>query len=295
MLFTGRVTFAFVLSFISLATSGDTYAGFERRFAGPRSIGVAGALSAFGDDAWCFYSNPARAASINEVDLFYTPSIYGLQEIKSTGISYRDNSFGVDYSLAAHTFGYEIYRETVFSINLSVPLYEFLFLGSNANLNHLFIKEYGADLALSFDAGARMFLSENFSVGFGATNLSSSTMTESNDRLPQVFAGGIAYLSDALNLGVEYYKEIGFPSSVRVAAEYSPVEFLTVRTGTASGTSSFNAGFSLRLSSFRVEYGAMFHQVLGTTHSFGVSLCFGGRRESEFESIRRYRESLRNR
>lgn len=295
MRFAGRAMFALVLSSVSLATFNEAYAGFERRFLGPRSIGAAGALSAFGDGAWCFYYNPARAANISEVDLFYTPSIYGLQEIKSTGISYRDNSFGVDYSIAAHTFGYEIYRETVYSVNLSVPIYDFLFIGSNTNLNHLFIKEYGTGFAVSFDAGAKMFLSENFSMGFSATNLSSSTMTMSNDRLPQTLAAGIAYLSDALNLGVEYYKEIGFPSAVRLAAEYSPTGFFTVRTGTASGTNSFNAGLSLRLSSFGIEYGAMFHHVLGTTHSFGVSLRLGDRRESEFEISRQYRESLRKR
>lgn len=279
-------------SLFLLAPFGEADAGFERRNVGPRSFGAAGVLGEFGDGPWCYYLNPAHVTDITEAGFFYTPSLNGLQEISSTGISFRNNSFGIDYTAAAQTFGFEMYRETVITLNLSVPLYDFLFIGSNTNINHLFIRDYGTDLSLSFDAGARMFLSDNFCLGLSATNLTSSSMTLSNDRLPQTFTGGIGYLSSAFNLGLEYYKEIGFPSAVRVAAEYSPVTFLTVRTGTASGTNSFNAGLSLRFSSFEVEYGTMIHRVLGTTHSFGISIRFGGETGSEYESIRHYRALL---
>lgn len=293
MHFAGCTLHFMVLSLLLLAPFGKADAGFERRNAGPRSLGAAGALGAFGDGPWCFYINPAHVTDVTETGFFYTPSLNGLQEIKSTGISFRNNSFGIDYAAAAQTFGFEMYRETVFTFNLSVPVHDFLFIGSNTNLNHLFIQDYGTDLSFSFDAGIRMFLSENFSLGFSATNLTSSSMTLSEDRLPQSFTGSIGYLSGPFNMGLEYYKEIGFPSAVRVAAEYSPVRFLTVRTGTASGTNAFNAGLSLRFSSFEVEYGTMIHRVLGTTHSFGISVRFGGTAGSEYESIRRYRTSLR--
>jgi len=76
-------------------------------------------------------------------------------------------------------------------------------------------------VAASLDVGSRIFLSDRFSVGLCMTNLNSASMTQSDDMLPQSLAGGIAYLSDALNLGIEYFKELGFPSAVRVAAEYS--------------------------------------------------------------------------
>lgn len=291
----GCLVFAFVASLLLIVTFGEAYAGFERRFVGTRTLGTAGALSAFGDGPWCFYFNPARAAKINEVNLFYMPSVQGLQEVRSTGISYRDNSFGFDYTIAAHTFGLELYRETVLTANMSLPVHDFLFVGTNVNLNHLFIKGYGTDIVVSIDAGAKMFLSRNFSLGFSMTNLSSSSMTVAEDRLPQALAGGVAFLSDAVNLGVEYYKEIGFPSAIRMAAEYSPVRFVTVRMGSASGTNSFNAGLSVRLSAFEIEYGAMFHQVLGTTHAFGLTFSFGGDSRPEFECIEKYRESLRER
>ncbi len=291
----GRVLSLSTLPLLLVLAFEESFAGFERRCAGTRSLGTAGALSSFGEDAWSFYANPAHAADISEAGLFYVPSTLGLQEVKSTGISYRDNFFGVDFSGALQSFGYEIYRETVMSANVSIPLFDFLFVGSNINLNHLFIRDYGTDLAASLDVGSRIFLSDRFSVGLSVTNLNSASMTQSDDMLPQSLAGGVAYLSDALNLGIEYFKELGFPSAVRVAAEYSPASFITVRTGTASGSGSFNAGLSLRLAPFTVEYGAMFHQVLGVTHSFGVSVKFSRTGESEFESIRRYRESLRRR
>jgi hypothetical protein len=291
----GRVVCFSTLPLLLVLAFEESFAGFERRSAGTRSFGTAGALCAFGEDAWSFYVNPAHAASISEAGLFYVPATLGLQEIKSTGISYRDNLLGVDFSAALQSFGYEIYRETVMSANVSVPLFDFLFLGSNINLNHVFIKDYGTDVAASLDVGCRIFLSERFSAGLSMTNLNSASMTQSDDRLPQSLAGGIAYISEALNLGIEYFKELGFPSAVRVAAEYSPVNFVTVRTGTASGSGSFNAGLSLRLATFTFEYGAMFHQVLGVTHSFGVSVRFARAGESEFESIQRYRESLRRR
>ncbi len=289
----GRVVSISMLSVFLLLPLDNSYGGFERRYAGARSLGVAGTLGSFGDGPWTFYSNPARTARTTEVGLFYVPSVLGLQEVRSAGISYCDNILGVDCTGAVQTFGFQVYRETVLSAGMSVPFYDFLFFGAGVNLNHLFIEEYGTEIAASIDAGTRMFLSDNFCAGVSATNLNSASMTNSNDRLPQTISAGIAYVSEELNLGVEYYKELGFPSSVRVAAEYSPARFVTVRTGTASGTNSFNAGFSLRFASFGIEYGAMFHQTLGLTQSFGVSIKFKESDETEFESIRRYRESLR--
>lgn len=293
MRITGHFALAFVLSILSFATSDEAHAGFERRFVGVRTLGSAGAMNAFGDGPWCFYFNPAHTSDIGGVSLFYVPSVFGLSEVSSTGLSYRGNSLDINYSVAAHTFGFKLYRETVMSVNGSVPLYDFLFIGVNANFNHLFIKEYGTDLAVSVDAGSKMFLSDNFVLGISATNINSASMTALRDRLPQTVAGGVAFLSTPLNLGIDYYKEVGFPSQIRIAAEYSPLKYMTVRMGSASGTSSFNAGLSVRLSAFEIEYGAMFHQVLGITQAFGINFKFGGRGEPEFERIRNYRESLR--
>lgn len=249
----------------------EAYAGFERRYPGARSLATAGALCAFGEDAWSFYYNPAHFTRIGEISSFYIPSILGVQEVKAEGVSFRDYMLGFDFGVAAHTFGLDLYRENVFTLNLSKPLFHFLSLGSNVNVNHLFIKDYGTDADVSIDAGIKMLLSESYGLAFSVTNLNSASMTLSRDRLPQTLTAGIAYMSDEFNLGVEYFKEIGFPSAIRVAGEYSPAHFVTVRAGTASGTSSFNAGAAFRFMSFRLEYGAAFHQVLGITHSFGLS------------------------
>ncbi len=282
-----QTAFALVTLFFCVSLTDQADAGFERRFIGARALGVSGALTAFGDGPWCFYFNPARTAEMNQIDAFYSPAYFGLQEIRSTGIAFSNQSFGINYAAAVHTFGFELYRETVFSLNLSLPVYDFLFFGSNANLNHLSIKDYGVDLALSIDAGARMFVSDHFAVGFSVTNLNSSSMTLSNDPLPQAFAGGVAYVSDKLNIGVDYYKELGFPSSVRIAAEFSPLNFITFRTGTASGTNSFSAGLSLKLFPFEIGYGGMFHRIIGTTHSFGITFNLGENTGSEFERAQR--------
>lgn len=290
-----HVAFAVAMLLFSYCLSDRAFAGFERRFLGTRALGASGALTAFGDGGWSFYFNPARSSDMNQIDAFYSPAIFGLQEIRSTGISISNNSFGINYTAAVHTFGFELYRETVFSLNLSLPVYDFLFLGSNANLNHLFIKDYGTGLALSIDAGARVFVLENLAAGFSVTNLNSCSMTLSNDPLPQALAAGVAFVSEKLNIGLDYYREIGFPSALRIAAEYSPFNFITFRTGTASGANSINAGLSLRLSTFEIGYGGMFHRILGATHSFSVSLDFGNNGNSEFEQMQKYRNSLKGR
>jgi len=282
-------------SLIVVLSFHDSFAGFERRYAGTRSIGTAGTLCSFGEDPWSFYYNPAHAADIKELSVFFIPSVLGIPEIKSTGIAYRNNFEGMDFSGAAQTFGFDLYRENIFTLNLSVPLYDFFFLGGNINANHLYIKDYGTDLSISIDAGAKMFLSRNFSLGFSVTNLNSASATLSNDRLPQTLSGGIAFVSDELNVGLEYFKELGFPSSVRIAAEYSPIKFVTVRGGSASGTSSFNTGIAVKFLSFELEYGAAFHQVLGVTQSFGLSFNFSHDGKTEFEKVDDYREEVRRR
>jgi len=285
-----RIWFLFLLWLIY---SDSVHAGFERRYSGTRSIGTAGTLCAFGEDPWSFFYNPAHAAEMNALSIFYVPSTLGIQEVKSTGLAYRSNLFGVDFAGAAQTFGFDLYRESVFTLNLSVPVYDFLFVGTNINANHLFIKDYGTDLSVTIDAGAKMFLSRNMSLGFNMTNLNSASATLSNDRLPQTFSGAIAFESEELNIGLEYFKEIGFPASVKIAAEYSPLKFLTVRAGSASGTNSYNAGIAVKVLSFELEYGAAFHQVLGITQSFGISFDFSLDGRTEFEKIQDYRESLK--
>ena len=268
-------------------------AGFERRYSGTRSLSTGGTLCAFGEDPWSFYYNPAHASKLNELSAFFIPSVFGIQEVKSTGIACRDNLLGIDLGGAVQTFGFELYRENVFTLNLSVPVYDFLFVGANANANLLFIKDYGTDFSFSFDAGAKMFLSRNFAIGFTTTNLNSASATLSGDRLPQTFTGGIAFESDELNVGLEYFKELGFPSSVKIAAEYWPVDFIGVRAGSSSGTNSFNAGLAVRFLSFRFEYGAAFHQLLGVTQSFGISFDLSHDDKPEFQKIEEYRERLR--
>ncbi len=290
---TGRALHVYILFLLCLICSSRVHAGFERRYSGTRSLGTAGTLCAFGEDPWSLYYNPAHAAEIRELSIFYVPTFFGIQEIKSTGIAYRDNFLGIDFGGAAQTFGFDLYRENVFTLNLSVPLYNFLFVGTNINANHLFIKDYGTDMAVSIDAGAKMFLSRNWSLGFNTTNLNSASETLSNDRLPQTFTGGVAFESDEFNVGLEYFKEIGFPAAIRIAAEYSPVKFVTFQAGSASGTNSFNAGVAVRFLSFEFGYSAAFHQVLGITQSFGISFDFSHDNKTEFEKIEDYREALR--
>ncbi len=220
------------------------------------------------------------------------PSTLGVPDVKSTGLAYRDSFMGVDFAGAAQTFGFDLYRENVFTLNLSVPVYDFLFIGTNINANHLYIEDYGSDMAVSIDAGAKMFLSRNISMGFNTTNLNSASATLSNDRLPQTFSGAMAFESNELSVDLEYFKEIGFPAAVKIAAEYSPVKFVTFRAGSASGTSSYNAGVAVRCFPFELEYGAAFHTVLGVTQSFGISVDFVQDDKTEFERIQEYREAL---
>ncbi|MGO9481660.1 MAG: hypothetical protein ACLP05_07765 [Candidatus Kryptoniota bacterium] len=290
---TGRAIHLYILSLVCLICSSSVHAGFERRYSGTRSLGTAGTLCAFGEDPWSLYYNPAHAAEVRELSIFYVPSTLGVQEVKSTGIAYRDNLFGIDFGGAAQTFGFDLYRENVFTLNLSAPIYDFLFVGTNINADHLFISGYGTDLAVSVDAGAKMFLSKNFSLGFNTTNINSASETLSNDRLPQTFTGGVSFETDEFHVGLEYFKEIGFPAAIRIAAEYSPVKFMTVQAGSASGTDSFNAGLAVRFLSFELEYAAAFHQVLGVTQSFGISFDFSHDDRTEFEKIEDYREALR--
>lgn len=272
---------------------GRSNAGFERRYAGARALGIGGALSSIGEDCWSFYFNPARAADLDELNFFYSPSTFGLSEVKSTGLAVRGNLWTLGLGAAAQTFGYELYRETVYTVNLSRPVTDFLFLGCNVNLNHLFIKGYGTDLSGSLDFGAKVFLSQHIVISAATTNVNSASMTLSNDRLPQTLTCGCGFVSEKFNVEVDYFKELGFPSAIRMAAEYSPMKEFTVRGGTVSGTNSLHAGMSLRLFSVELEYGMAYHQFLGITHSVGLSIRIHGLRKSEFESIDDYRRSLK--
>ncbi len=285
-----------LLTTIRLITAASvSYAGFERRAAGARSLALAGAPGSFGEDCWSFYLNPARCANLRQLNVFYSPSTLGLSEIRTTGISFRGHLLSFDFGAAAQTFGYDLYRESIYTVNLSRPISDFFFLGCNLNINHLFIKGYGTGICGSIDLGTRLFLSDHIAISVATTNVNSASMTATRDKLPQTISFGCGLVSERVNVAVEYFKELGFPSSVRLAAEYSPIREFTLRGGTASGTNTIHAGLACRLLAFELEYGMAYHQFLGITHCIGLSFKISGGGASEFESISKYRSALRSR
>jgi|GEM_PF-1478241 len=257
---------------MALFISSTAVGGFERKALGTRGFSVSGAACALGEDGWGFFYNPARMTNQEEVNLFFLPSYYGITDLKLMGVSYRDHVYSFDISAAVHTFGFELYRETTVSLNFSKPIYDFFFAGGNVNLNNLWIKDYGDESCVTIDLGLKFLLSEHIVLGVATTNVNSGSMTQSNDRLPQMLNAALGYIDKDLLVEVGYFKELGYTSGIRMSAEYNISSNFLLRIGSTSGTQTINGGFELRMFGVGFGYSMSYHQVLGITHSFGLSL-----------------------
>ncbi|MGC8594560.1 MAG: hypothetical protein ACP5US_00650 [Candidatus Kryptoniota bacterium] len=255
-----------------LFLSSSAIGGFERKALGTRGFSVSGAACALGEDGWGFYYNPARMVNQQEINLFFLPSYYGIKGLKLIGASYRGHIFFSDIGAGIHTFGFELYRETTISLNFSRPVYDFLFVGGNINLNNLWIKDYGDESCVTLDLGLKFLVSEHFVFGLTTTNVNSGSMTQSNDRLPQILDVALGYIDRDLLVEAGYFKELGYAPGIQLSAEYNAGSNLFLRVGATSGTQTVNGGFELRVFGIGVGYSMSYHQTLGITHSFGLRL-----------------------
>jgi hypothetical protein len=187
-----------------------------------------GAFTSLSNNSSAIFYNPAGLGQIKyrEFSAFYSPSPYGLSELKTGALSYAEPfSFGV-FGLAAKTYGFELYKETNIILSYGNNFKGRIFYGLNVNYFNINIKNYNSASSFGLDVGSMAYINEYLRWGFFAKNLTGSTIGESKEKIAQVYRTGFTVQPRSdINFILEIEKDVKHPISVRAGLEYSFTRF----------------------------------------------------------------------
>ena len=251
---------------------------------GARVAALAGTGAALPGDAWG-WANPAGPATLGgRAVRFYATQGFGISELRLGAMRYAEplGTWGT-LSGGARSFGFDAYRETVFSVGYArgfqlgtsrsvqaglAARYYRLSLGNRSGESGA---SYGSAGAFSLSLGALVRLLPRLTLGAAAANVNAARYADGAD-LAQTLRVGMAFrASDRFLVAADAVKNIDFPLSGRVGVEVVPVKALAVRVGVASAPARFTAGVGLRLGLLRARLAFERHRTLGWTPAAGLA------------------------
>jgi len=264
---------------IFLATFSTAYSQFENTDIGGRAAALNGAYTSLSDNSLSVFYNPSGLGQMKfrEVSFYYSPAPFGLSELSTAAFTYAEPlSFGT-LGAGARTYGFDLYRETSFSVSYGNNYRGKIFYGANINLYNLSIKNYNSATSFGFDIGAMAYLTKFLKWGFIGKNLTGSTIGSSKENIAQVYRTGFTIQPRPdVSFILETEKDVKYPFSFRGGFEYSVVEFIDIRAGISSEPTSFSGGIGIYYSLFQLDYSFNNHQDLGFTHQGTLTINFGG-------------------
>jgi hypothetical protein len=180
------------------------------------------------------------------------------------------------FGFGASRFGFELYKEVRAAISFARALSDDLKGGITVNYYNLSIQNYGSASTFGIDVGLLVDIVDNVQWGFVALNVNAPAIGAAKEKLPQVFATGVAYTPfKGAGVYTSVSKDLRYPVEVQVGVEYEFVEMIAIRAGTSSEPSTLNAGMGIHYSFARLDYAFTSHTELGITHQFSLSLNVG--------------------
>jgi hypothetical protein len=283
--------YKFIFLILAIFTT-PLLAQFENTDIGARSVGLNGAFTSVGNDAFSIFYNPSGLGQLKyrELGVFYSPAPFGLSELATGALVYAEpTSFGT-FGLGLKTYGFELYRENNIIVSYGRDFKNRIFYGVNLNVYNLNIKNYNSATTFGVDLGAMAYLTEFLRWGFFGRNITGSRIADSEEKIAQVFRTGFNIIPrEDLSLSLEAEKDVRYPLSIRAGLEYSLYDYIDLRAGVGSQPASFTGGIGIKYDLIQLDYAIYNHQDLGITHQGTISVNFGGNDARKFS-----REQLKN-
>jgi long-subunit fatty acid transport protein len=267
-----------VLTILVIVINVSGFSAFEQNEAGTKPYALGGAFVALADNAWAIFYNPAGIARLvhPEISIFYMPQQFGLKELSTTSIAGNYNSNVGALGFGVRRFGFSLYKEITASFTYA-SMFLGVYAGVNLNYHSLTISNYGNDAAIGVDAGFIFPLVRGLDFGICVKNLNMPTIGRGREKLPQIFSTGVSYSPlDNLIVAADYRKEISFEGSPRFGVEYRVFDFASLRIGAANNPPTYTAGIGVAYEFIQFDYSFFTHQELGISHTFSVTLIWGG-------------------
>ncbi len=240
---------------------------------GAKQIALAHSDVSFANDPFSVFNNSALIAKskIREIGVFYSPSPFGEKAMSNAFASYIEPTSIGNFSAGFSIYGFDLYKETQFAFGYGNNINNNLAFGGTLIYKNVNIKNYGSKGNIFLNLGGAATLNEEIGFGFYVENVTHSTLSKDEDQVPTVFWGGLHYhpLTDFV-ITSSLRKEIGYNVSLRLGAEYSPIEFLNLRIGVQNEPNIFHGGFGVKYNFIQFDYAISSHNDLGLTHQFAL-------------------------
>lgn len=244
---------------------------------GARSLAMGGTYVALANSADAVFLNAGGLSQLTgtHLSVFYQKP-FGLPDVDfgTVTTSFRLLNYRVGVGFLA--LGNSIYSESAVALAFSHQLAGRIHYGFSVKYQTKSIKTYGSDASLGVSVGFVVPLSTPLKLGFQADNINRPGLGQTGERLPQTIKSGIAFTPDsAITLSLEVYKDVRFDGEVRFGIEWTPVDVLSLRAGTANNPDRFSAGFGVKVNKFKIDYAFFTHNDLGLTQQASFSVHLG--------------------
>ncbi len=247
-------------------------AGFER-IAQPTTVfagAYSGVASFTSDNLWLNPASIGRQSAL-QTSLFYSPSPFQLKQLSNYGAIVAGAFEGFRLAGGVQSAGFDLYKETSGTLCVSFDVTGSFSAGVSLQLYHLSIERYGTALRPAFDAGFIVQLNDLVTFGSVLRNIS-RTGFGNDDDIPQELCSGITIQAESWGrLSVDITKDIRYPLGYSAGIEVKPYEPVSLHIGINGSNSILTAGIKIELSEISIQYGVVSHQMLGLSHSFGVT------------------------
>ena len=253
--------FIFSISFICNATN-------ENNPIGARSSAMANASVSF-TDLWSTHHNQAGLGFVRTISggVCYE-NRFLIKELSIKGGAIALPIKGGTLGIAITSFGYAQYNENKYSLSFAKAFGENFSIGIAMDyLNTKIAEGYGSKGVLAAEVGIIAKPLKNLTIGAHVFNPTRTQIAIYNkERIPTIFRLGANYnFSENVMLAVETEKDIQMKPVFKAGLEYKPVKEFYLRAGISTNPTLSSFGFGLNLKSFKIDFSANYHQVLGVS------------------------------
>lgn len=230
--------------------------------------GVSGGVG----DPGALWLNPASAAILKNSYLTSTYTRWwGLSELSLSFLTYTHPfNFG-NLSVGISNFGSENYRENIGCFSLAMRVRSTLDIGMNLKCMHRSIGNEWVENVISIDGGLIVNPIKAVLVEVISHNISSPTI--GIEPIHQDLSAGFIYQpQEGLLMSLSLLKQPPYPVQLCVGEEFELTQWLIQRAGVRQNPLVMTFGFGIKLAPMEFDYAALFHPLLGTTHSFSLSV-----------------------
>jgi hypothetical protein len=243
---------------------------------GARAAALGGVSTALRGEVWCAVLNPALGMTLPGIrpalDVALAP--FGLAELASAGIAVNAALGPAAVTLSATRMGGELYRETLFSAGVSIPVGPRGIIGVSGEVRHVRIRSYGSAASFALTLGACFMPGEQITVGAAVSQAAATRLGLSGERPePTIQFGLSAGPLEGLVVGAEIWKCSRFPAELHAGVEYALSAVLRVRGGISQEPPGLTFGAGLLSGRIVLDYAAVFHPLLGPSHILTLVLC----------------------